>query len=116
MIPRLQMAQRGTIHAVYVEDNAIRTADKPSDLSIEKLSADMSLSVCFPLSNLPRSIIGPLAAFLTPNLIQLIITNWLISFMPTRDGDIGVAAVCQAYIRERDGIQRTIIGNLLVGS
>lgn len=90
------MAQRGTIRAVYVEETAIRTADKLSDLSIEKLFADMSLFVSFLLSNLPRSIIGPLAALLTPNLIQLIIANWLISFVPTRDGDIGVGAVCQA--------------------
>lgn len=77
------MAQRVTIHAIFVEDNAIRTADKLSDLSIEKLFADMSLFVYFLLSNRPRSIIDPLAALITPNLIQLSITNWLIFIAPT---------------------------------
>lgn len=75
LIPRLQMPQRGTIHVVYVEDNAIGTADKLTDLSIEKLFADMSLLVSFLHSNLPGSIMDPLAALVTPNLIQLIVTN-----------------------------------------
>lgn len=83
MIPRLQMPQRGTIYVVYVEDNAIRTADKLTDLSIEKLFANMSLLVGFQNSSLPGSIMDPLAALLTPNLFQLIVTNWLISIVPT---------------------------------
>lgn len=75
LIPRLQLPQRGTVHAVHVEDNAIRTADELMDLSIEKLFADMSLLVGFLHSNLPRSIMSTLAALLIPNLIQPIITN-----------------------------------------
>lgn len=53
------------------------------DFSIEKLFADMSLLVSFLHSNLPRSIMSTLAALLIPNLIQPIITNWLIPRVPT---------------------------------
>lgn len=83
LIPRLQLPQRGTVHAVHVGDNAIRTADELMDLSIERLFADMSLLVGFLRSNLPRSIMSPLAILLIPNLIQRIITNWLIPRVPT---------------------------------
>ena len=53
------------------------------DLSIEKLFAGTSLLVGFLHSNKPRSIMSTLAALLVPNLIQRIISNWLILRVPT---------------------------------
>lgn len=83
LIPRLQLPQRGTVHAVHVGDNATRTADKLMDISIKKLFAGISLLVGFLHSKIPRSITSTLAALLIPNLIQRIITNWLIPGVTT---------------------------------
>lgn len=82
LIPRLQPPQNGTVHAVYVEDNAIRTSEGLTDLSMEKLFADMNLIISFLHNNLPRPIMTPLAALLMPGLIQLLISNWLMFKVP----------------------------------
>lgn len=82
LIPRLQLPHQGTVHAVYVEENAIRTAEGLTDLSLEKLIADMSLIVGFLHKNLPRPIMTPLAALLMPGIIQRLISNWLIFKVP----------------------------------
>lgn len=82
LIPRLQRPQHGTVHAVYVEENAIRTAEGLTDLSMEKLIADMSLIVGFLHNNLARQIMTPLAALLMPGMIQRLISNWLMFKVP----------------------------------
>lgn len=82
LIPRLQRPQKGTVHAIYVEDNAIRTTEGLTDLRMEKLIADMSLIVGFLHNNLPRPIMTPLAALLMPGMIQRLISNWLMFKVP----------------------------------
>lgn len=82
LIPRLQRPHQGTVHAIYVEENAIRTAEGLTDLSMEKLIADMSLIVGFLHNNLPRPIMTPLAALLMPGMIQRLISNWLTFKVP----------------------------------
>lgn len=82
LIPRLQRPHQGTVHAVYAEENAIRTAEGLTDLSMEKLIADMSLIVGFLHNNLPRQIMTPLAALLMPGMIQRLISNWLMFKVP----------------------------------
>lgn len=82
LIPRLQRPHQGTVHAVYVEENAIRTAEGLTDLSMEKLIADMSSIVGFLHNNLPRPIMTPLAALLMPGMIQRLISNWLMFKVP----------------------------------
>lgn len=82
LIPRLQRPHQGTVHAIYVEENAIRTAEGQTDLSMEKLIADMSLIVGFLHNNLPRPIMTPLAALLMPGMIQRLISNWLTFKVP----------------------------------
>lgn len=82
LIPRLQRPHQGTVHAVYVEENAIRTAEGLTDLSMEKLISDMSLIVGFLHKNLPRPIMTPLAALLIPGMTQRLISNWLMFKVP----------------------------------
>lgn len=82
LTPRLQRPQGGTVHAVYVEDNAIRTTEGLTDLSMEKLFADMDSIVGFLHNNLPRQIMAPLAALLMPSMIQRLISNWLMFKVP----------------------------------
>lgn len=82
LIPRLQRPQKETVHAVYVEDNAIRINEGLTDLSMEKLIADMCLIVGFLHNNLPRPIMTPLAALLMPGMIQRLISNWLMFEVP----------------------------------
>ena len=82
LIPRLQRPQKGTVHAVYVEDNAIRTSEGLTDLGMEKLFDDMNLIIGFLHKNLPRPIMTPLATLLIPGLIQRLISNWLMLKVP----------------------------------
>lgn len=82
LTPRLQRPQKGTVHAVYVEDNAIRTSEGLTDLSMEKLFDDINLIIGFLHNNLPRPIMTPLATLLIPGLIQRLISNWLMLKVP----------------------------------
>lgn len=82
LIPRLQRPQKGTVHAVYVEDNAIRTSEGLTDLGMEKLFDDINLIIGFLHKNLPRPIMTPLATVLIPGLIQRLISNWLMLKVP----------------------------------
>ena len=82
LIPRLQRPQKGTVHAVYVEGNAIRTTEGLTDLSMEKLFADMNLIVGFLHDNLPRPIMNTFATLLMPGLIRRLISDWLMFKVP----------------------------------
>lgn len=100
LIPRLQRPHQGIAHAVYVEENAIRTAEGLTDLSMEKLIADVSLIVGFLHNNLPRPIMTPLAALLMPGMIQRLISNWLMFKVPIDvDGTISFQEVLNLLIQ-----------------
>lgn len=73
----------GSVRSLQVEDDEIKTTEQLTDLSMQKLFADMHLLVEFLYTQLPSSVSMPLSELLIPRLISLLISQWLSVNLPT---------------------------------
>lgn len=83
IIPRLQVHSNGTVGSLRIEGEEISiTSGRSSDLSAQRLFADLDSMIDFLRTRLPPSVVEPLAGFLLPSLISRLIATWLASAVP----------------------------------
>lgn len=80
---RLNPAVGGSVRSLYVKGDEIKTTEQLTDLTMQKLFADMHLLVEFLYTQIPSPVSMPLSELLIPRLNSLLISQWLSVSLPT---------------------------------
>ena len=80
--PRLQVRPDGSVGSLEIERDRIRILGRSPDLSAHALFEDLQMLIDFLRSNLPPSLVEPLAVRLLPQLVDRLIVIWLASAVP----------------------------------
>lgn len=80
--PRLQVGADDTVGALEIDGDEISVSGQSSDLSAEALFSDLDSIIDFLRTELPSSVLEPLAQHMMPRLISRLISTWLASAVP----------------------------------
>ena len=80
--PRLQVQADGTVGSLEIDGNDLKLSARSSDLSAQNLFSDLNSLIEFLRTQLPASVVEPLASLLMPQLISRLISTWLASAVP----------------------------------
>ena len=79
---RLEVGQDATVSSMKIGDGDISMNGPSSDLSARSLFRDLEAVILFLRTNLPPSVVEPLAESLMPRLLARLIDTWLASAVP----------------------------------
>ena len=82
LLPRLERRLGGSLRAIYIDGNEMRTSQEPPNTSLQTLFSDIRSVIEFLRAWLPPAATAPLSGLLMPKLVSRIISTWLSSAVP----------------------------------
>ena len=83
LLPRLQRSASGSLRALHIDGNEMRTSEESPGASLQTLFSDLRSMIKFLREWLPPTATAPLSGLLMPKLISRVISIWLSSAVPT---------------------------------
>ena len=88
LLPRLKVRPNGCVTLLEIRGDEVCATGQSSNLGVQTLFHDVTLFMEFLHARLPQSVSVPLANFLMPRMVSILITTWLIPAVPENIDDM----------------------------